>query len=70
MLAMLGWPELAVIAVIAVLIFGRRLPEVGRDIGKGLNEFKRGLKEIGADVDDVKNEVRDVQNQARRSGDD
>lgn len=67
MLAMLGWPELVVIAVFAVLIFGRRLPEVGRDVGKGLNEFKRGLREIGSDVDDVKRDVKDVSDAAREN---
>ncbi len=39
----LGWPELLVIGLLGVLIFGRRLPEVGRNVGRGIVEFKRGL---------------------------
>jgi sec-independent protein translocase protein TatA len=42
----LGWTEMVVIAVVALLLFGRRLPEVGRSLGKGIVEFKKGLKGI------------------------
>ena len=41
---MIGWPEMAVIGVVAVLIFGRRLPQIGRSMGQGLIEFKKGLR--------------------------
>jgi sec-independent protein translocase protein TatA len=44
----LGYPgpmEMIILAALGLLIFGRRLPEVGRNIGKGIVEFKRGLKE-------------------------
>ena len=30
--------------VLAVLLFGKRLPEVGRSLGKGITEFKKGLR--------------------------
>jgi len=46
----LGWPEMVVIGLVALLIFGRRLPEVGRSLGKGIVEFKKGLKDTGEDV--------------------
>ncbi|MHC4392100.1 MAG: Sec-independent protein translocase subunit TatA/TatB, partial [Planctomycetota bacterium] len=36
-----GW-ELAVLGVIALLVFGKRLPEVARSLGKGVSEFKKG----------------------------
>lgn len=42
--------ELLVIGGIAVLLFGSRLPEVARSLGKSMNEFKKG-------VSDLKNEV-------------
>jgi sec-independent protein translocase protein TatA len=40
----LGAPEMIVIAIIGVLLFGRKLPEVGRYLGKGIIEFKKGMK--------------------------
>jgi sec-independent protein translocase protein TatA len=39
----LGPPEMIVIGIIGVLLFGKRLPEVGRSLGKGIIEFKKGL---------------------------
>ncbi len=49
----LGWPELMVIGLVALLIFGRRLPEVGRSLGKGIVEFKKGLKDTTEEVKDI-----------------
>ena len=46
MLNQLGPMELAVVMVIAVLLFGKRLPEVGRSLGKGIVEFKKGLRGV------------------------
>jgi sec-independent protein translocase protein TatA len=45
-----GW-EWVVILMIGLLIFGRRLPEVGRSIGKSIVEFKRGVKGIHEEID-------------------
>jgi len=42
--------EWMVIGVIALLFFGRRLPEVGRSLGKGIVEFKKGLKDVENEV--------------------
>ncbi len=47
----IGWQELLILAVIGVLIFGKRLPEVGRSIGKGIVEFKKGLAGVDEEVD-------------------
>ena len=40
-----GW-EWLVILIVALLIFGKRLPEVMRSVGKGIVEFKKGLKGV------------------------
>jgi len=39
-------PEMMVIGVIALLLFGKRLPEVARSMGKGMREFKEGMSGI------------------------
>jgi TatA/E family protein of Tat protein translocase len=44
-----GW-ELAVLLVLGLLIFGRRLPELGRSVGKTIVEFKKGLAGIESEV--------------------
>ena len=40
-----------ILGVIAVLLFGERLPEVARSVGKGLMEFKKGIRSIQDDVE-------------------
>lgn len=49
----LGWAELTIIGVFALLIFGRRLPEVGRSLGKGIVEFKKGLQDTGDQIKEI-----------------
>jgi sec-independent protein translocase protein TatA len=48
-----GFPEMMVILVIGLLLFGKRLPEVGRSLGKGIVEFKKGLRGVEDEVDDA-----------------
>lgn len=47
----LGFQELALVGVVAVLLFGKRLPEVARSLGKSYNEFRRGLTDIQSSFD-------------------
>ena len=54
MLGGLGAPELIVIALIALLLFGAgRIADIGKGLGQGIKNFKQGLKEAGdEDKDD------------------
>ncbi len=45
-----GW-EWIVLLVIGLLVFGRRLPEVGKWLGQGIVEFKRGIKGINDEIE-------------------
>lgn len=44
-----GWEWLIVLAI-GLLIFGRRLPDVGRSIGKTVVEFRKGIREVEDDI--------------------
>ena len=46
-----GPMEMVIILLTAVLLFGKRLPEVGRSLGKGLVEFKKGVRGIEDEFD-------------------
>ena len=52
MLGSLGMSELVVIFVIALIVFGpRKLPELGRSLGKGIAEFKRATNELQSSLE-------------------
>ena len=45
-----GIAEMIVIGLIAVLLFGKKLPDVARSVGKSYNEFRKSLREIQTEV--------------------
>src|SRR5439155_23844187 len=47
----LGGPEMIALIILGVLLFGRKLPDVGRSLGKGIVEFKKGLKGLEDEVE-------------------
>jgi sec-independent protein translocase protein TatA len=47
----LGAPEIIALGLLGVLLFGRRLPEMGRYIGKTVVEFKKGMKGLEDEID-------------------
>lgn len=47
----LGPMEIVVILLIGVLLFGRKLPDVGRYLGKSITEFKKGVRGLEDDLD-------------------
>jgi len=65
MFGSIGMPELILIFVVALLVFGpKKLPEIGKSLGKGLAEFKRASDElkktIEQEIEQGKNEVSSV----------
>ncbi len=61
-LAIFGLPsgsEWIIILIVALLIFGPRLPSVMRNIGKSMTEFKKGMKDVGDDIKKVDHEPPD-----------
>jgi sec-independent protein translocase protein TatA len=47
----LGPQEMLILLIIGILLFGRKLPEVGRYLGKGIVEFKKGIKGLEDEYD-------------------
>jgi sec-independent protein translocase protein TatA len=46
----IGPPELIVIGLIALLLFGNRVPDVMRNLGKGISEFKKGISNVQDEI--------------------
>lgn len=46
----MGYSEMIIFAVIALLLFGKNLPEVARSVGSSLMEFKKGMQEVQEDI--------------------
>ena len=52
MLGNLGFPEIMIILVIILLLFGaKRIPEIAGSMGKGIKEFKKNINEATRDID-------------------
>jgi sec-independent protein translocase protein TatA len=73
----IGPTELIVILVIALLVFGpKKLPEIGRSIGRAVREFKKTSEEIRGRIEDeiaaseVKDVARDLQSEIKSAGED
>ena len=56
----LGMPELIVILVICLLIFGAaKLPEIGKSLGKTISEFKKSMSNMNSDKTEVEDKEED-----------
>jgi len=51
----LGWAEIIVLGIIAVLLFGRKLPDMAKYLGKSVVEFKKGMHGLESGFDDIAN---------------
>lgn len=59
---MLGGPEFVIILIVGLILFGGRLPDVGKSVGKTLIEFRKGLRDLKKDIglDEVSDLRRDL----------
>ncbi len=49
----IGWQEILLILLLALLLFGaRKIPDLARSLGKGIREFKKGIQDIETSVDE------------------
>lgn len=56
----LGMPELIVILIIVLLLFGaKKIPELMNGLGKGVKSFKKGMKEVEDEIENIDMEVDD-----------
>ena len=63
----LGWQELLIILVIALIIFGpRKLPEIGKSLGQAINGFKESTKKA---TDEAKKEFKDIESSVSSDND-
>jgi len=64
----LGWTEMVVIFFVALVVFGpKRLPELGKTLGKGLREFKKASDDLKANWHD---QIRDIETPVRKTFED
>lgn len=66
----LGMQELIVIFVVALIVFGpKRLPELGRTLGKGISELKRSMSGIKDQFDEEVKEIKDIKDEVQKGVD-
>jgi len=65
MIPQIGIAEIAIVLIIALIVFGpRKLPDLGRSLGRGLREFREGVSSISASVEGSDEDDDDLPDQA------
>ena len=67
-LGSLGWPEMLILGTLGVIIFGKRLPQVGKSLGQGIVEFKKGLSGVETEIDDAVSASKKLEDPSASSG--
>ena len=63
----LGFAEMLVIFIVALLVFGpKKLPELGKSLGKGIREFKKATEELKSSWEDQVKDVATPLNEVKR----
>src|SRR5215472_1764134 len=63
----LGFSEMLVIFIVALLVFGpKKLPELGKSLGKGIREFKKATEELKSSWEDQVKEITTPLNEVKR----
>jgi len=52
----LGLTEILVVAAVGLLLFGSRLPQVGRSLGRSIVQFKKGLRDVEEEIEEATDE--------------
>lgn len=66
----LGTQELIVIFIVAFLVFGpKKLPELGRTLGKGLRELKSAMRKITESLEDAESDIANIKEEVNKATD-
>jgi sec-independent protein translocase protein TatA len=65
-----GFQEMIIVGIVAVLLFGKRLPEVAKSLGQSYTQFRKGLNEIQTSMDYTKSSYTPPPSSSPRSYDD
>lgn len=56
------FPEIAVILLVALLLFGpKKLPEIGRTLGSAMRELRKAARDFTSSIEQIENDVKDVE---------
>ena len=57
--------EMLIVALVALLLFGNRLPSVMRSLGSSVTEFKKGIEGVAEPINDAKKQIRQIEHEIK-----